>query len=199
MCELVENRLYANADDSTPRAVVRKPADRPAVAASLSMDLTRIQEWCNHWYMILNPNKTKVLVVSRSWTVNPPHGDLVLSGVSIRASSNLDILYLAWSLTANSSLKTMCVVLFSMSIRELVFWGWWSVYLCTPLCYYVAILHLFSQSLIIALRCGGLLLNIIFSFSSTRCIQWPGFALIMVSCRCVIDVVLLGLVYIVQG
>ena len=30
--------------------------------------------------MILNPNKTKALVVSRSCAVNPPHGDLVLSG-----------------------------------------------------------------------------------------------------------------------
>ena len=42
--------------------------------------------------MILNPNKTKVLVVSRSRTVNPPHGDLVLSGVSICATPNLGIL-----------------------------------------------------------------------------------------------------------
>ena len=37
MFELVENRLYA--DDSTLVAVVRKPADRPAVAASLNRDL----------------------------------------------------------------------------------------------------------------------------------------------------------------
>ena len=37
-------------------------------------------------------NKTKALVVSRSWTVSPPYGDLVLPGVSIRASPNLDIL-----------------------------------------------------------------------------------------------------------
>ena len=42
--ELVENRLFAYADDSTLLAVVRKPADRPAVAASLNRDLTRIQE-----------------------------------------------------------------------------------------------------------------------------------------------------------
>ena len=42
--------------------------------------------------MILNPNNTKALVVSRSRTVNHPHGDLVLSVVSICASSNLDIL-----------------------------------------------------------------------------------------------------------
>ena len=42
--------------------------------------------------MILNPNKTMALVVSRSMTVKLPHGDLVLSGVSIYASLNLDIL-----------------------------------------------------------------------------------------------------------
>ena len=40
----------------------------------------------------MNLNKTKALVVSRSRTVNPPHGDLVLSVVSISASPNLDIL-----------------------------------------------------------------------------------------------------------
>ena len=31
---------------------------------------SQIQELCNHWCMILNPNKTKALVVSRSITVN---------------------------------------------------------------------------------------------------------------------------------
>ena len=36
MFELVKNRLPACADDSTIRAVVRRPADRPAVAASLN-------------------------------------------------------------------------------------------------------------------------------------------------------------------
>ena len=54
--------------------------------------LARIQEECTHWSTILNPIKTKALVVSRSRTANPPHGDLVLSGVYIRASPNLDIL-----------------------------------------------------------------------------------------------------------
>ena len=34
MLELVENRLFAYAEDSTLLAVVRNPADRPAVAAS---------------------------------------------------------------------------------------------------------------------------------------------------------------------
>ena len=57
MFELVENRLFVYADHSTLLAVVRKPADRPAVAASLNRDLARIHEWCNHRCMILNPNK----------------------------------------------------------------------------------------------------------------------------------------------
>ena len=36
MFDLVVNRLYAYVDYSTLLTVVRKPADRPAVAASLS-------------------------------------------------------------------------------------------------------------------------------------------------------------------
>ena len=92
MFELVENRLYAYADDSILLAVVLKPAQRAAVAETLNRDLSRIQEWCNQWCMILNPNKTKAVVVSRSRTVNPPHGDLALSGISICASPNLYIL-----------------------------------------------------------------------------------------------------------
>ena len=87
MFEMNEKRLFAYADDFTLPAVVCKPADRPVVAASLNTDLARIQEWCT----IPNPNKTKALVVSKSLTVSPPHGDLVLSGVFIRASPNLDI------------------------------------------------------------------------------------------------------------
>ena len=38
--------------------------------------------------MILNSNKTKALVVSRSRTVDPPQCDLILSVVSIRISPN---------------------------------------------------------------------------------------------------------------
>ena len=48
---------------------------------------------------------------------------------------------LAWSLTACSHSKTMCMVLFPVCLRELVFWCWWNVYLWTPLCYFVSILH----------------------------------------------------------
>ena len=55
-----------------------------------------------------------------------------------------------------------------------------------------AIMHLFSQSFSIVLRCEGQRLNATFGFSIARCISWPGFASIRVSCRCVIDFALLG-------
>ena len=42
MLELVENRLIANGDESKLLAVVRKPADRPAVPVPLNRDLDRI-------------------------------------------------------------------------------------------------------------------------------------------------------------
>ena len=48
--------------------------------------------------MIVNPNKTKALVVSRSRTVNPPHCDLVLSRVFISSGANLDILGLKFDI-----------------------------------------------------------------------------------------------------
>ena len=153
MFEPIENRLFAYADDSTLyyQLFASQQTDVPAVPASLNSYLSRIQEWCNYWCMTLNPNKTKALVVSRFKTVSPPHSGLILSGVSIRASPNLDILGVKF----DSPSKTMCVVLFPVSLRELVFWGWWNIYLWTPLCYFVAILHLFSQSWSIVLRCGG--------------------------------------------
>ena len=44
MFQLIENILFAYANDSTLLAVVRRPADRPAVAASLNRDVVRIQE-----------------------------------------------------------------------------------------------------------------------------------------------------------
>ena len=39
MFELVDNRLFAYADDSTLLVVVRKPADRPAVPAAFNRDM----------------------------------------------------------------------------------------------------------------------------------------------------------------
>ena len=90
--DLVENILFAYADDSTLLAVIRMSSDRPTVAASVNRDLARIHEWCGHWCMLLNTKKSKALVVSRSRTVYPPHFDLGLAGVPILSSPSLDIL-----------------------------------------------------------------------------------------------------------
>ena len=70
------------------------------------------------------------------------------------------------------------------------------MYLWTPLCRFVAILSFFSQCLSFVIMCGGLLLNVVFSFSSTRCVRLPGFALIRLSYRCVISVICCFTVYI---
>ena len=64
MFDLVENRLFANADDSTLLAVISMPSHRPTVAASVNRDLAQIHEWCGRWCMLLNPKKSKALVVS---------------------------------------------------------------------------------------------------------------------------------------
>ena len=58
------------------------------------------------------------------------------------------------------------------------------------LCCFAVTMHLFSNPCTF-LSCGGLLLNAIFNFSIARCIRRAGFAIIRVSYRCVIDVMLL--------
>ena len=55
--------------------------------------------------------------------------------------------------------------------------------------YYAYVLSISS----IVLQCVGHLVNVIFSFSSAVCIRWQGFAMIRVSCHCVIDILLFGL------
>ena len=77
--------------------------------------------------MMLNLIKTKALVDSRSRIVSPPHGDLVLSGVSIRAGSNFDILGLKFhsklapddDVRGIISIVSLIEFVFSLSI---VFW-----------------------------------------------------------------------------
>ena len=154
-------------------------------------DLARIQEWSNHWCMILNPNNTKDSVVSRSRTVNLPHhdGDLIFSVVSFLDGPNLDILGEKFDRKLTYENHVRGIV--SMSLREMVFGSWWNVYLWTSLCYLVAIAHLFSKSVSIVLRGGGQLLNVTISFQTARCIQCPGFAPNSVYSHCVIAVMLL--------
>ena len=69
--------------------------------------------------MILNPNKTKALVVSRSRTVSLSHGDLVLSGVSICASPDCDILGVKFE--SKLVFKDQVHGIVSVSLKEFVF------------------------------------------------------------------------------
>ena len=123
--------------------------------------------------MILNPNKTKSLVVGISRTVIPPHGDMVLSWVFIRPSPNLDIL--GGKIDSKLTFKDHVRGIVS-SVSENEFLSLVDICLWTHLCYFVAIWHLFSQSFSTVFGCGGQLLNVIFSFLSVRCIQWPDLA-----------------------
>ena len=68
-------------------------------------------------------------------------------------------------------------------------------YICGHLYVTSLLFSIFSPnpSLSIVLRCGGQLLNVTFSFLSARCIRWPSFVLIRISCCCVIDATLLFL------
>ena len=99
-------------------------------------------------------------------------------------------IFLAWNLTASSPSKTTCVALFRVSQRIGSLRLMKRVFVDASmllLCYYAFVLKILEYWSPV----WGLLLNVIFSFSSARCIRGPGFALIRVSCRCVIDVMLL--------
>ena len=169
-------------------AVVHKPADRPAVATSLNRDLARIQEWCNHWWMILNPDKTKASVVSRSRTVDPPHWWLGLVwGLNLRDSPNLDILGLKFDsrLTVEDLARG---IVSRVSQRIGIFRFVKRVLVDTHVllrCIYAFVLPILKYCSPVV----GLLLNVVFGFSRARCIRWPCFTLIRLYCRCVIHVI----------
>ena len=191
MFELVENRLFAYADDSTLLTVVRKPADRPAVVASLLAGT-----WLGFmsgaitgaWYGILTKPRLPSLVepglcglsmvtwsclgflselvptsTSLAWSLKQAHIRRPCGGIVSRVSQRIGIFRLLKGIV-NTSALLRCYFAFVLPILEY----------CSPV--------------------WGQLLNVIFSFLSARCIRWPGFVPIRVSCRCVIDVVYLGLI-----
>ena len=140
------------------------------------------------WYWILTKLRLSLLVYDpRLWTLPM----VTWSCLWFSFTQVPTLISLACSLTERLPSKTMCMVLFLVALKEVVFWGWWSVSLWAPLCYVVAVMHLFSQSLTIVLQCNGQLLSVAFYIPNSRCIRWPGVSLIRVFFRCVIDVMLL--------
>ena len=141
--------------------------------------------------------KTKAFVFRRSRTVNPLHGDVVMSGICIRASPNLAILGVKSD--SKQYLRRPCAWYCFLSLREIGLLRLINVYLWTPPCYFVAISNLYFQFLSIVFWYGRQLLNVTcFMFLRAMYIRWPLFILIRVYFRCIIDVMLLGL-YVVQG
>ena len=92
MVQGIENNMFNYADDSTLVAVVPSVRDRAAARESLNRDLQRMKMWCHRWDMMLNPEKTKTMIVSRSRTIIPSHGPLLLDGVELTNSDSLCIL-----------------------------------------------------------------------------------------------------------
>ena len=89
-------------------------------------------------------NKTMALVVSRSRTVNSPHGDLVLSAVSNCASPNIDILGVKFDsrLTFEDHVRGIVSrVVQIIYILRLVKRVWW-----IPMCCFVAIVCICSSN-----------------------------------------------------
>ena len=72
--------------------VVPSTGVRVAVAESLIRDLGRVSEWCDLWGMKLNASKTKIMIVSRSLTMDPQSPPLTIGGTVLKESDDLIIL-----------------------------------------------------------------------------------------------------------
>ena len=140
----------------------------------------------------MNPNKTKALVVSRSRTVSPPHDDLVLSGVSIRASPNLNILGVKFDSRLTFEDCVRCIfsrVSQRIGILKLVK----RIFVDTSLlvrCYFEFVLLILEY----CSRVWGSSVKCYLQLLERRVYSVASIFPIRVSCRCVIDVVWLGIV-----
>ncbi len=92
LLQIPSNPIYGYADGVTLVATVDSPNSRPDVSASLNEDLRHISDWCNTWNMKLNTSKSKCLCISRSRTLNPLHGPLLVNGTPLTVCDELDIL-----------------------------------------------------------------------------------------------------------
>ena len=92
LLRLLQNELVGYADDSTLICRIPHPRDRSSVAASLNDDLAVISDWCSRWGMLVNPSKTRGMLISRSRTVEPLFSDLLIDGSVVGMVSELKIL-----------------------------------------------------------------------------------------------------------
>ena len=89
---LLQNELVGYADDSTLLCRIPHPRDRSCVAASFNDDLAVVSDWCSSWGMLVNPSKTRGMLISRSRTVELLFPDLVIDGSVVEMVTELKIL-----------------------------------------------------------------------------------------------------------
>ena len=89
---LLQNELVSYADDSTLLCRIPHPRNRSSVAALLNDDLAVISDWCSRWGMLVNPSKTRGMLISRSRTVYPLFPDLLIDDSVVEMVSELKIL-----------------------------------------------------------------------------------------------------------
>ena len=65
---------------------------RVTVAESLSRDLVKDSEWCDHRGIKLNARKTKTMIVSRSRTMQSQLSELTIGGTVLMESNYIVIL-----------------------------------------------------------------------------------------------------------
>ena len=75
----IESNMIAYADDTTLFAHIDHADSRALVANQLNADLGTISDWCSMWGMLLNPNKSHSLIVSRARNLLLPHPPHILN------------------------------------------------------------------------------------------------------------------------
>ena len=78
-------------------AIVPSPGVRVTVAESLSRDLVKVSEWCDHWDMKLYTSETKAIIVSRSLSMHPRSPALTIGRTVLKESDDLVILGVTFS------------------------------------------------------------------------------------------------------
>ena len=58
----------------------------------MNNNLAAISDWCSRWGMMVNPSKTRGMLISRSRTVERLFPDLVIDGSVVEIVSELKIL-----------------------------------------------------------------------------------------------------------
>ena len=89
---LLQNVLVGYADHTTLFCRIPHSRDRASVAASWNDDLAVISDWSSRWGMLVNPSKTREVLIYCSRTVENLFPDLVIDGAVVEMISELNIL-----------------------------------------------------------------------------------------------------------